>query len=430
MDLPAKAVAIVGGGLGGLTAAVQLGRLGIPAVLFDGAADPGGRAGAHSGQGFHLNYRLHRLFDCGAGVNLLRRLDVPVNAAPRGANGGLAVWRGRSYTLPVGCCSLLTTGLLGANAKRELARLLTSLKTVSVEELEHVSIGRWLGTLGSDPDVLQLVLAMVRHATYCNDPDRLSASAAIEQLRLSMRGAALQIHHGQASLVASLRRVATASGATLVSGSRVTGLQSANGRAAGVILADGTSIAAEAVIVATGPKSALQLLSDTAGYTVSTTAMRVAALDVALRRLPRERTLFALGIDEPWCFSADSVIAPPRSAVVHLAKCLPTGVDGTAADERQLERGLDLLQPGWRDVVVARRFVPSASVSHAMVTAEAGGFRGRPHGRVPGLDNVFLAGDWIGPIGQLADASIASGVEAARTAARLLADKADDLGAN
>jgi predicted NAD/FAD-dependent oxidoreductase len=34
---------------------------------------------------------------------------------------------------------------------------------------------------------------------------------------------------------------------------------------------------------------------------------------------------------------------------------------------------------------------------------------------VPALRNVFLAGDWVGPVGQLADAAVASGIAAARS---------------
>jgi hypothetical protein len=52
-------------------------------------------------------------------------------------------------------------------------------------------------------------------------------------------------------------------------------------------------------------------------------------------------------------------------------------------------------------------------VSHALATADGGGIAGRPDGRVQDLDNVFLAGDWIGPTGQLADASVSSGIRAA-----------------
>jgi len=55
-----------------------------------------------------------------------------------------------------------------------------------------------------------------------------------------------------------------------------------------------------------------------------------------------------------------------------------------------------------------------------MVAADQGGFPGRPSGRVPGLENVFLAGDWVGSVGQLADAAIASAVDAARAVAAIM----------
>jgi phytoene dehydrogenase-like protein len=432
MGVPTKLVVIVGGGLSGLTAAVQLGRLGVSTLLFDGEMELGGRARTECRNGFHLNFGPHRLFEGGAGVTTLRRLNVPIDTAPRGPNGGLAVWRGRPYTLPVGYCSLLTTELLSAGAKRELAQLLTSLRTVDVAALHRVSIGQWLRTRESSADVLQLVLAMVRQTTYCNDPDRLSASAAIDQLRLSMSGV-VYVHRGWASLVASLRDAAIASGGRIDRNRRAARIDAEDGRARSVTLADGARVAADAVIVATGPRAARQLFHRAADYPVSTTPVHVAALDVALRRLPRRKTVFAFGIDEPWCFSADSVVAhvaPGDGAVVHLAKFLRTGAEGTPLDERHLERVLDLLQPGWRDLVLLRRFVRTAPVAHAIVDAGAGGFPGRPSGRVPGLQNVFLAGDWVGPIGQLADASIASGAQAARSAAGIVVKEAADHGAD
>jgi hypothetical protein len=104
-----------------------------------------------------------------------------------------------------------------------------------------------------------------------------------------------------------------------------------------------------------------------------------------------------------------------------MAKYLRAGTDGSPSDERDLERALDLLQPGWRSGVAFRRFLPAVVVSHALVAAESGGFSGRPPGDLPALRNVFLAGDWIGPVGQLADASVASGIAAARSVERFLA---------
>jgi phytoene dehydrogenase-like protein len=412
-----RVVVIVGGGLSGLAAAVQMGRSRIPAMLFDAATETGGRARTHCCQGFHVNYGLHRLYERGPAVQALRALDVPIDSAPRGPNGGFAVWRGQRFTLPVGFCSLLTTGLLGPRAKREASRLLASIPAVDIDVLDRVPFSDWLRTRVDDPDVLQLVRAFVRSATYSDDPERLSASAAVDQLRLSMAGSVLHLHQGWGALVARLQHAAVSCGVIVARG-RVTAVNVEGGQATGVTLADGSHVAARAIIIATGPHAAHQMLSDAAPVEHAAVPVRVATLDVALARLPRARTVFALGIDEPWSFSADSSIArvaPRGGAVVHVAKSLRAGCAGTPRDEQQLERTLDLLQPGWRDDVVYRRFLPTVIVSHALVSAETGGFPGRPSGRVPALRNVFLAGDWVGPVGQLADASVASGVAAARS---------------
>ena len=421
--MSSRGVVIVGGGLSGLTAAVQLGRLGIATLVCDEGTELGGRARTAQRNEFHLNYGPHRLYARGAGVTALGELEIAIDAAPRGPNGGLAVWRGRAYTWPAGFCSLLTTDLLSTPAKRELARLLVSLRTVAVDTLEDVSIAQWLRTHADDPDVKQLVLCMVRQTTYCDDPGRLSASAAIEQLRLSMSGDVLYLHRGWASLVGALYAAAIESGTTFITRSRVIGIEATAGRASNVTLSSGERISAHAVIIAAGPRAARELLRPAIDYRVATTEVRVATLDLALRYLPRKRTVFAFGIDEPWSFSADSVIArvaPADGAVVHVVKNLRTAAVGSSVDEGQLERVLDLLQPGWRRLVVYRRFLPAMPVAHAMVAADEGGFPGRPSGRVPGLENVFLAGDWVGSVGQLADAAIASAVDAARAVAAIM----------
>lgn len=77
---------------------------------------------------------------------------------------------------------------------------------------------------------------------------------------------------------------------------------------------------------------------------------------------------------------------------------------------------MDLLQPGWRSEVVEQYFLPHMIVSNAIVQARTGGLSGRPGPTVPGLPNLYVAGDWVGPEGELADASFAS----ARSAARLI----------
>ena len=67
------------------------------------------------------------------------------------------------------------------------------------------------------------------------------------------------------------------------------------------------------------------------------------------------------------------------------------------------------MQPGWREVLVKRRFMPALTVNHALVTA---GTTGRPEVSVPSAAGLFIAGDWVGAEGQLADVSVASAVSA------------------
>ena len=64
-----------------------------------------------------------------------------------------------------------------------------------------------------------------------------------------------------------------------------------------------------------------------------------------------------------------------------------------------------------------QRLLARMHVAWTVPTAAAGGLAGRPKAAVPGHDRVFVAGDWVGPVGLFGDAAIASG-SAAATAAR------------
>lgn len=284
----------------------------------------------------------------------------------------------------------------------------------------------WLDRTLSQPDARRLVQALFRVATYTDDPEQQSAGAAIAQLQLALSSNVLYLDGGWQTLVEGLRKAAQTAGVQILTGEKVEAIEH-NATVQGLRLADGSRRAAFAVIITGSPTEAVTLVQSEAKalmqkWAATARPVKAACLDIGLARLPQPRARFTLGIDRPLYFSVHSAVAklaPEGGAVIHAAKYLnPTARTDPKADERELEEALDIMQPGWREVVAERRFLPSMTVSHAVATAAVGGLAGRPGPAVPGVRNLYVAGDWVGTEGLLADASLASAQQAAELVMR------------
>jgi phytoene dehydrogenase-like protein len=408
-------IVVIGGGIAGLTAAALLGRAGVPAILLDKSSAPGGRAATRNRQGFLFNLGPHALYRAGALHQTLKMLGVEVRGRAPTANGGFAVRGGRLHTLPVGLTSLLTTDLLGLGGKFELARMQSRLLQVDANAIQRQSWASWLDANVGDAGVRGVLEMLVRVTTFTNDPVRQSAGAAIEQLQLSLRGSVLYLDGGWQTIVDGLRRTAVAGGVRIVSGAHAVSLERASSTSVGgVCLADGTAMRAAGVIIAAGPGE-VDALAGTRLQPAVPPPTRIATLDVALRSLPKPAARVAFGIDAPLYFSVHSAfaqLAPEGGAVIHVSKYLRPGELADHRVERELETLMDMMQPGWRAVVESKQYLPALTVTHAEVTAAQGGVRGRPAAQAPAYDNVYIAGDWVGPRGQLSDAAAASAADA------------------
>lgn len=396
-------VVVVGANLAGLTAALQLCRLRVPVRLFSDGQDRGPA--------------VCRLYERGAAAVGLKSLGVEPAGTRYGSNGGVAIYAGRTHMLPVGYCSLLSTGLLGLVAKRELASFMARVPSIDLDELQDVPLDRWIASRIADPLARRMALACARIATSTDEPTELSAAAAVAQLQLSLAGGVrVLMDRGDALRQALLGRLGDEG--ILLDRLPLAAVEMDGGRARGVRLASGGSVDARAVVVATDPAGAARLLGSRTMTRSDSRPVSAAVLSLSLTRLPRPHTRFAVGIDQPvsyWSASTAEISTP--GVDIQVAKHRGAGGAGVDNDEAELERLLDLLQPGWRALVIARRFDREVLVASALVSARAGGFRGRPGSDVPGVGNAFLAGDWVGPTGQLADAAVASGLRAARAAA-------------
>lgn len=412
-------VVVVGGGLAGLAAAAYLAKAGRVVALMERSPSVGGRAITHVEKGFHLNLGPHALYQ-GRGAAVLRELGVQFHGGMPATSRGYALHRGAKQSLPTGVLPLLTTELLTTAGKLEVARLFATLPRLKEEALQAVSVREWLGDVAARPEVRALLLAFIRLASYANDPDRMSAGAAFAQVQLGQKGV-IYLDGGWQTLVDGLRRVAEDAGVDILTRARVEAVERDHS-VTGVRLADGARWAAQSVIVATGPRVARDIVEGSGETSLAAWAdeaipVKAACLDIALTRLPRHGGLFALGIDEPLYFSVHSAVAalaPSGGALIHLAKYLGSSDNADPqAVEQELERVADALQPGWREAVVHRRYLPNMLVSNALVSARQGGTPGRPGPAIPDVQGLFVVGDWVGPEGMLSDASLASARRAA-----------------
>lgn len=418
--------AVIGGGIAGLTAATLLARAGKSVILYERSSHLGGRAGSVVSNEFVFNQGPHALYRGGGGMEVLRELGVGFTGQVPGGKGMWISVRGKLHTQPGGIVSLMTSPAFTISAKLELGAFLAKLGKLDVAQWNRVSLSQWLEGQVKHEQVRQLVGALCRAATYANAPDLQSAGASLRQVQIALGAGVLYLDHGWQTLVDELHRTAAEAGVLLVINQLVHQVQP-DGAEWAIGIEREFACRAESVVLAVPPAAAVALTRDTAGEIIAESVKKMipveaACLDIGLRRLPRPDHRFALGIDRPFYFSLHSAwakLAPEGGALMQAAKYLDLNKSNDAKMiESELEDWLESIQPGWRNELVVRRYLPKMRVYPALAMASAGGLLGRPGPVVPGVDNLFLAGDWVGDQGLLADASLLSAKRAAQLVIR------------
>ncbi|PZA05944.1 MULTISPECIES: FAD-dependent oxidoreductase [unclassified Meiothermus] len=285
----------------------------------------------------------------------------------------------------------------------------------------------WIDRSAKRPRVRQFLASQAIPLVYTAALDLVSAEVLIDKLQRLLKHPVVYIDGGWQSLVNGLRQKAVAAGATVMTGTRVEAIEHRKDRVEGIRLRSGVRVGVGAIILATSPKEAAELMEESGlpelrAVTDALLPARAASLALALERLPNSLHAVVQDLTRPLFMSVQSLfsrVAPPGGALVYAFKPLdPRSPGDPKADEEELESLLDAAQPGWRGVTLKRQYLPSIAAIGALPTARTGGFSGRPGVRVAGLENLFLAGDWVGPEGFLADASFASARQAAQLAAQ------------
>jgi phytoene dehydrogenase-like protein len=416
-------VVVVGGGMAGLTAACYLARAGVDVTVIEKASYLGGRAATQDFDGFRFNRGGHALYTGGAASRVLEELGVSYDyGIPKRT---FVMQGGKLSPFPADPLGFLRADLLNAGDKVALVRLLVAFGAAKPQAVANTSVQGWLDHNVRRPQLRRLMTALARTFVYSTALDIVSADLFVEKLQRALRHPVHYVHGGWGTLVDGLRAVAERAGACMVSDAQVEGIEIGDGHARSVRLRDGSVVRASAVVVATSPRDAAKLVDGGEHPAMRQIVdglipARIACFDVALSRLPVPDRPIVQDLDGPRFMSAQSVysrVAPEGAALIISFKQLdPRHPGDPREDERDLEDLLDAVQPGWRAALVKRQYLPRIEAVGTLPTAREGGFSGRPGPRVTGLDNLYLAGDWVGPEGFLLDASMAS----ARRAAQLM----------
>jgi phytoene dehydrogenase-like protein len=413
-------VLVIGGGIAGLVTAAFAARAGASVVLLDGRGF-GGRGRSDDVGSFRFNQGAHALCERCELMRALDELGVAVPGGPPSLDIGVIV-DGARCRYPTGARSLATTKAVGTTGRVRTGLLLQSLQMHRGGDPVGRSVDEWLHDRKLPPDAAALVNVLIRVSTYTNAPDLLDAGAAAVQLRRAIRGVRY-LDGGWQTIVDGLQRAATAAGARLVDHARVDALARSGDGWVAVTPTD-EHPAATVVIAAGGPVVATRLLGLDAGELGETgPPARAACLDVGLAGPARETVLFSA--DEPLYWSTHmppARLGPPGTVVAHAMRylapdeSLSPDAGRAALWAHARAAGVDVGLDAGAPAVLAHRYLHGMIASHGLPLARSGGLAGRPAVAVPGSPGAFLAGDWVGPTGMLADAAAASGRRAAELA--------------
>jgi phytoene dehydrogenase-like protein len=429
-EIDSSDVVIIGGGVAGLTTAALLARSGRAVTLFEQSShEIGGRARTSIFEGFYFNQGPHALYLSDLGAAVLKEIGVTYSGQVAAGKGTTyLIIDGKKHIAPGDYSSISTSKSDGNSDEIERKQFFESLAKIDFSQLENVTIQEWLDKNVHDKDLAEIIKSLLRLNTYANDPDIQSVGPALHQLYLASLGGTMYVDRGWQTLVDGLLNVAKEHKARIVMGKKATRIErrttedSSSSSEWLVTLSDRTQVSAKIVVIAAGPKDAYSFFHDNERPEVLSKAakeaksVRMACLDIALSSLPDKDALFALGVDRPLYFSVHSSyakLAPEGGVLIHVAKFLGTSIEPKPKeDQQELEEFLDLLQPGWREVLVKRRPLPNMVVSNALVTAAAGGLAGRPDVKI--TDNLYIVGDWVGKEGLFSTPSFASAKRAAQ----------------
>ncbi|MCH5584531.1 FAD-dependent oxidoreductase [Shimazuella sp. AN120528] len=408
-------MAIIGGGIAGLVAAIDLAQAGKSVVLLEKASQLGGRAISAKKNGAIFDLGGHATIRGGAMDEIFQDLGLRIDGGSPSANISF-LWNNKVSHI----FRFIFSRNLSWLGKKEFMKFYNALTKIDADSVPAISLQSWIEQEISDPMARRIAYAMFRTSSYSHAPDHQMAGPAIRTVaRTTKKSSIVYVKDGWQTLVDQLYEKAARSGVSIMTGKNVTEIEH-DGVVRKIKFADGQEMDIMYVISATPPAVTSRLLGDAGSKSIlrwveQSRVIKAASLTLSLKRLSAPDHFAVLGLDQPVYFVNQSKftrLSEDGTSVVNIVKYNGTGGTDPKADERFLEQMMDLIQPGWQKEVVARQYLPN------MVAAYDYMHLGRedrfPGPAVPEIAGLYVAGEWATHGENLADAAAASGRRAAR----------------
>jgi phytoene dehydrogenase-like protein len=408
-------VAIIGGGIAGLVAAIDLSQAGKSVVLLEKANQFGGRAISVKKKDAIFDLGAHAIIKGGAMDEIFQDLGIRIEGGSPSANVSF-LWNNKVSHI----FKFLFSQNLSWSGKMEFMKFYKTMTKFNADSVPSISLRNWVEQELRDPMARHIVYAMFRVNSYSQAPDHQLAGPAIRSLaRTTKKNSIIYVQDGWQTLVDQLYEKAVRAGVCMMTGKNVREIEH-DGAVRKIKFADGKEMNITHVISATPPEVTSRLLGEMGSKSVlrwkeQAHVIKAASLTLSLKRLSAPDHFAVLGVDQPIYFVNQSKftrLSEDGTSVVNITKNNGTGGTDPKADERFLEQMLDLIQPGWQKEVVARQYFPNMVVSYDFMNL---GREDRfPGPAVPEIAGLYVAGEWATHGENLSDAAAASGRRAAR----------------